>query len=105
MEGVGGSFLVDSAGGAAGIDLPKLFGPELVAEAGKRLVLLLECFESQGDEIRSIELRYAQQRLYVRVCDSLLLCVLILGNTNMALLGMAASLVARNARFHARASA
>lgn len=104
VAGVCGSFLVDAAGGAAALDLPKLFGPELVAETGKRLVRLRECFESQGDELRSIDVRYAQQRLYVRVCDSFLLGVLILGDANMALLGMAASVVARNARFCVRAN-
>lgn len=97
VEGVFGSFLIDRAGGVLGLDLPKLFGPQIVSEVGKRLIRLRESFETQGDELRSIELRYAQQRIYVRVCDSFLLGVLILGNANMALLGMAASVVARSA--------
>jgi len=97
VEGVFGSFLIDSAGGVAGIDLPKLFDPGIVGEVGKRLVRLRESFETQGDDLRSIEVRYAQQRLYVRVCDSLLLGVLILGEANMALVSMAASVVAQSA--------
>jgi len=98
VEGVFGSFLIDGAGGVLGLDLPKLFGPQIVSEVGKRLIRLRESFETQGDELRSIELGYAQQRIYVRVCDSFLLGVLILGKANMALLGMAASVVARSAR-------
>lgn len=43
-------------------------------------------------------MRYAQQRIYVRVCDSFLLGVVILGNVNMALLSMAASVVVRGSR-------
>lgn len=98
VEGVFGSFLIDSAGGVAGLDLPKLFSPQIVGEVGKRLMRLRESFETQGDELRSVELRYAQQRIYVRVCDSFLLGVLILGSANMALLGMAASVVTRQPR-------
>lgn len=98
IEGVFGSFLIDMSGGVVGLDLPKLFGPHIVGEVGKRLVRLRENFETQGDELRSLELRYAQQRVYVRVCDSFLLGVLILGNVNMALLSMAASVVLRSRR-------
>lgn len=98
IEGVFGSFLIDISGGVVGLDLPKLFGPPIVGEVGKRLVRLRESFETQGDELRSLDVRYAQQRLYVRVCDSCLLGVLILGNVNMALLSMAASVVVRGRR-------
>lgn len=98
VDGVFGSFLIDQAGGVAGLDLPKLFNPQIVGEVGKRLVRLRETFETQGDELRSLEIRYAQQRIYVRVCDSFLLGVVILGNVNMALLSMAASVVVRGSR-------
>ena len=98
IDGVFGSFLIDMSGGVLGLDLPKLFGPPIVGEVGKRLVRLRESFETQGDELRSLEVRYAQQRVYVRVCDSFLLGVLVLGNVNMALLSMATSVVLRNRR-------
>jgi hypothetical protein len=104
IEGVFGSFLIDRSGGVVGLDLPKLFGPQSVGEVGKRLVFLRENFETQGDELCSLELRYAQQRVYVRVCGSVLLGVLILGNVNIALLSMAASVVLRSRRALAPAS-
>lgn len=98
IEGVFGSFLIDMSGAIVGLDLPKLFGAPIVGEVGKRLVRLRENFETQGDELRSLEVRYAQQRVYLRVCDSFLLGVVILGNVNMALLSMATSVVVRSRR-------
>ncbi|HEY6723095.1 MAG TPA: DUF4388 domain-containing protein [Polyangiaceae bacterium] len=48
VEGVFGSFLIDRTGGVAGLDLPQLFGPQIVGEVGKRLVRLRESFETQA---------------------------------------------------------
>ncbi len=97
VDGVLGSFLLGKSGTPMALDLPKVFGAEVVQEVGTRLVRLREALESQGDGLRSLEIRYNQQRLYVRVCQSSLLGVLILGTPNMALLGMAAAVIGRRA--------
>jgi predicted regulator of Ras-like GTPase activity (Roadblock/LC7/MglB family) len=95
VEGVVGSFLVAPSGASIGVDLPQVFDADVVAEATDRLTRARDGFEARGDRLRSLELRFAQQRLYLTCIDAGFLGVLHVGPANVPLLSMATQVVLR----------
>jgi predicted regulator of Ras-like GTPase activity (Roadblock/LC7/MglB family) len=94
IEGVFGSFLVGVDGQLLASDLPKVFESDMVQEVCGRLERLRAAFETLSDDLRSLEIRYREQRLYMRVSYDSLIGILNSGS-NPTLLSMAATVVAR----------
>jgi hypothetical protein len=95
VEGVIGSFVIDSEGALAAGDLPSIFYPELFAEVGPRLLRLREGAEATGDDPQGFVMRFADYKLHIRCFPAGLLCVLSEPKVNAAALRLALTLVAR----------
>jgi hypothetical protein len=97
VEGVIGSFILSESGGLVATDLPATFDAAAFAEAGPRIVRLVDLGGSTGEETRFFVIRFAEYKLYVRVMRGAFLGVLLTLETNMPALRAATGVVARRA--------
>ena len=95
VDGVFGSFVVTKTGALAGRDLSVVFEDCVLAEAGPRLVRLQDTLCAAGQTLDSCVMRFADHKLYVRVLQNGLLCVLTSHQANASALKMAVTLTAR----------
>ena len=95
VQGVYGSFVVSSNGALVARDLPTIFDGDLFAEVGPRITRLYETLGSEGDELESCMLRYAEHKVYLRRMAWGIIGVLSTVAVNMPALRMVANLVIR----------
>ena len=101
VDDVRGSFLLNGGGLLVARDLPTLFRAELFADVGPRLLRLRETLESDGDDLSTLTLRFAEHKLHLRTVGALLLGVITGAKVNGPALRMAINLVARRVAAHA----
>lgn len=92
---VEGSFLLGARGELVARDLPAVFHDEVFGEVGPRLARLRETLESDGDDLSSLTLRFAEHKLHLRSVGALMLGVVTGARVNGPALRMAINLVAR----------
>jgi predicted regulator of Ras-like GTPase activity (Roadblock/LC7/MglB family) len=95
VDDVHGSFLLSGGGQLIARDLPPLFHTDIFSEIGPRLVRLRETLESNGDDVSSLTLRFAEHKLHLRTVGAFLLGVVTSAKVNGPALRMAINLVAR----------
>lgn len=95
VGGVAGSFLFTSKGHLFAREMHSMFDDAALSEAAERLTRLRDTFAAVGDHLELAVIRYQDHRLYLKVLEGGMLCILADGAVNMAALRMAANLVAR----------
>jgi predicted regulator of Ras-like GTPase activity (Roadblock/LC7/MglB family) len=95
VAGVTGSFVFHSDGRLVGRDIHAMFDDGALVEAAERLARLRETFAAVGDELDTAVIRFQDYKLYVKVLDGAMLCILADQAVNMPALRMAANLVSR----------
>lgn len=95
VSGIAGSFVFTTTGKVFAREMHPMFDDEALDEAAERLTRLRDTFAAVGDHLELAVIRYHDHRLYLKVLDMGMLCILADGVVNMAALRMAASLVAR----------
>jgi predicted regulator of Ras-like GTPase activity (Roadblock/LC7/MglB family) len=101
VDEVQGSFLLAGGGELVARDLPAVFHSEIFGEIGPRLVRLRETLESNGGDLASLTLRFAEHKLHIRAVGALLLGVVTSAKVNGPALRMAINLVTRRVAGHA----
>src|SRR5688572_18621650 len=101
VDCVHGSFLLNWEGTLLARDLPTVFRDELFADVGPRLARLRETLESNGDDIKSLVLRFTEHTLHLRPVGPSLLCVITSAQVNGPALRMATNLVAKHVEMEA----
>jgi predicted regulator of Ras-like GTPase activity (Roadblock/LC7/MglB family) len=101
VDDVHGSFLIGRDGGLLAKDLPTVFTDELFADVGPRLVRLRETLESNGEDVKSLVLRFTEHKLHLRPVGPSLLCVITGSRVNGPALRMATNLVAKHVEMEA----
>jgi hypothetical protein len=95
MDSVYGSVVFSAAGAPIARDLPTSFDHDLLYSVGKRISLMFEAFQVEGEELDGCVLRYAEHRLHLRRASWGLLMVVTGGQVNTPALRMAINLVLR----------
>jgi predicted regulator of Ras-like GTPase activity (Roadblock/LC7/MglB family) len=95
VEGVLGGFVIDSSGQLIGTNLPTAFDANVFAEAGPRIVRLVEASAALASGLKSCVLRFAEHKLYVKEIKGAFLGVLLGVNASVPALKVAVNLVAR----------
>jgi predicted regulator of Ras-like GTPase activity (Roadblock/LC7/MglB family) len=95
VDGVYGSFVIASSGALISRDLPTAFDNELFSEVGPRVTRLYETFASNGEELESVMLRYADHKLYLRKMTWGLIGIICGVAVNLPALRMVGNLVVR----------
>lgn len=95
VEGVLGSFLIDSDGGVLARDIPVLFDPEALAMASVHLARLRSALESAGSAFESCVTRFGPHVLLLRAAREHTLVVLCPRGTNLPAVQMSSTLIAR----------
>jgi hypothetical protein len=95
VDGVYGSFVLAEGGAPIGLDLPDGYDHALLAEVGPRVSRMFEAFGSEGRDVQTFMLRYAEYKLFVRQMTWGLVGVLVSSTVNLAALKLAVSLVVR----------
>jgi predicted regulator of Ras-like GTPase activity (Roadblock/LC7/MglB family) len=98
---VHGSFLIGRDGALLARDLPAAFRDELFADVGPRLVRLRETLESNGEDVKSLVLRFTEHKLHLRPVGPSLLCIITSARVNGPALRMATNLVAKHVEMEA----
>jgi predicted regulator of Ras-like GTPase activity (Roadblock/LC7/MglB family) len=101
VDDVHGSFLIGGDGSLLARDLPEVFRDELFSEVGPRLVRLRETLESNGEDVKSLVLRFTEHKLYLRPVGASLLCIITGARVNGPALRMATNLVAKHVEMEA----
>lgn len=101
VDEVQGSFLLGAGGELVARDLPSMFHSEIFGEIGPRLVRLRETLESNGGQLGTLTLRFAEHKLHLRTVNALLLGVVTSAKVNGPALRMAINLVTRRVSAHA----
>ena len=95
VEGVHGSFVLAESGSLVDRDLPEGYDEALFADVGPRVARMFETFASEGKDMESFMLRYAEHRLFVRQMTWGLVGVMVASTVNLPALRMAVNLVVR----------
>ncbi len=95
VEGVHGSFVLAESGALVDRDLPEGYDEALFADVGPRIARMFETFASEGKDMESFMLRYAEHRLFVRQMTWGLVGVMVASTVNLPALRTAVSLVVR----------
>jgi len=95
VQGIEGSFIIGDSGALLSKELPAIFNDSLFSELGARINRLKESFLSNGDEVESGLLKYADHRLYLRSVVKGTLGIITSANVNMPALRMAVNLALR----------
>jgi predicted regulator of Ras-like GTPase activity (Roadblock/LC7/MglB family) len=101
VDDVHGSFLIGGDGSLLARDLAAVFRDQLFAEVGPRLVRLRETLESNGEDVKSLVLRFTEHKLHLRPVGPSLLCIITGSKVNAPALRMATNLVARHVEMDA----
>jgi predicted regulator of Ras-like GTPase activity (Roadblock/LC7/MglB family) len=96
VDNVHGSFLIGNDGSLLARDLASVFRDQLIADVGPRLVRLRETLESNGEDVKSLVLRFTDHKLHLRPVGASLLCIITGARVNDPALRMATSLVAKH---------
>ncbi len=94
IEGVYGSFVVDSTGTLTLRDLPTVIDNAGLREAGPRIARLWAAFP-EDDPPDYVLLEFAAHQVFIKKFDAGSLCIFVPPNVNRLALRMAASFVAR----------
>jgi hypothetical protein len=94
IDGVYGSFVVDSSGGLTLRDLPAVIDNASLREAGPRIARLWGAFPDD-DAPEYVLLEFSSHQVFIRKFDAGSLCVFVPPTVNRLALKMAASFVAR----------
>jgi predicted regulator of Ras-like GTPase activity (Roadblock/LC7/MglB family) len=105
VDDVHGSFLLDRVGTLLARDLPAVFRDELLADVGPRLARLRQTLESNGEDVKSLVLRFTEHKLHLRPVGKSLLCVITGSEVNAPALRMATNLVAKHVEMEAETPA
>lgn len=95
VEGVHGSFVLAESGSLVDRDLPEGYDEALFADVGPRIARMFETFASDGKDMESFMLRYAEHKLFVRQMTWGLVGVMVASTVNLPALRMAVNLVVR----------
>jgi predicted regulator of Ras-like GTPase activity (Roadblock/LC7/MglB family) len=101
VDDVHGSFVVAGNGGLLARDLPAVFPNDLFADVGPRLMRLRETLQTDGEDMKSLVLRFSDHKLYLRPVGASLLCVITGAGVNGPALRMATNLVAKHVAMEA----
>jgi predicted regulator of Ras-like GTPase activity (Roadblock/LC7/MglB family) len=96
VDDVHGSFVIAENGGLLARDLPNVFRDELFVDVGPRLMRLRETLQTNGEDVRSLVLRFSEHKLHLRPVGASLLCVITGSSVNGPALRMATNLVAKH---------
>jgi hypothetical protein len=94
IEGVYGSFVVDSSGGLTLRDLPAVIDNAALREAGPRIARLWGAFPEE-DPPEYVLLEFVSHQVFIKKFESGSLCVFVPPNVNRLALKMAANFVGR----------
>lgn len=94
IEGVYGSFVVDSSGGLTLRDLPAVIDNAALREAGPRIARLWGAFP-EDDPPEYVLLEFVSHQVFIKKFESGSLCVFVPPNVNRLALKMAANFVGR----------
>lgn len=95
VEGVLGGFVIDASGQLIATNLPVAFDASVFAEAGPRIVRLVEASASLTSGLKSCVLRFSEHKLYVKELKGAFLGVLLGVNASVPALKVAANLASR----------
>jgi predicted regulator of Ras-like GTPase activity (Roadblock/LC7/MglB family) len=95
VAGITGSFVFTSGGQLVAREIHAMFDDAALGDAAERLSRLSNTFASVGDELELAVIRFQDHKLYLKVLNGGMLCILADGVVNMAALRMAANLVGR----------
>jgi predicted regulator of Ras-like GTPase activity (Roadblock/LC7/MglB family) len=96
VGGVIGGFVLTDSGALVGTNLPSAFDAQVFADAGTRIVRLLEASSQIGGGMpQSCVFRFAEHKLYVRESAGAFLGVICAAQVNLPALKVAANLLAR----------
>ena len=95
VDGVIGSFVITDAGALLGSNLPAVFDEELFAEAGPRIVRLVEASAAISEGFRACVLRFAEHKLFVRQVEGAFLGVMLTATGSVPALKIATNLLAK----------
>ena len=95
VAGITGSFVFTNDGQLVAREIHAMFDDAALGDAAERLSRLSDTFASVGDELELAVIRYQDHKLYLKVLNGGMLCILAEGVVNMAALRMAANLVGR----------
>ncbi len=95
VEGVHGSFVLTESGAPVDLDLPEGYDQALLADVGPRIARMFETFASEGKDMDSVMIRYADYKLFIRQMTWGLVGVMVSSTVNLPALRTAVSLVVR----------
>jgi predicted regulator of Ras-like GTPase activity (Roadblock/LC7/MglB family) len=95
VAGITGSFVFRADGRLLARDIHAMFDDVALVEAAERLARLRETFAAVGDDLDTAVIRFQDHKLYVKVLNGGLLCILADEGVNMPALRMAANVVSR----------
>jgi predicted regulator of Ras-like GTPase activity (Roadblock/LC7/MglB family) len=95
VDGVLGSFVIDTGGELIDTNLPAAFDAGVFSEAGPRIVRLVEASGVLAIGLKSCVLRFAEHKLFVKELNGAFLGVLLGMNASVPALKVAANLAAR----------
>lgn len=104
VDDVHGSFLIGNDGSLLARDLPTVFRDQLFADVGPRLVRLRETLESEGEDVKSIVLRFSEHKLHLRPVGASLLCIITGERVNVPALRMATNLATKHVEMEGRST-
>ena len=95
VGGIAGSFVFTNDGQLFAREMHPMFDNAALSEAAERLTRLRDTFAAVGDNLELAVIRYQDHKLYLKVLQGGMLCILADGVVNMAAMRMAANLVGR----------
>ena len=95
IEGVYGSFVINTAGAPAARDLPSVFDNSTLLESGGRIVRLWEVVSEESSPEYAL-LEFSEYSLFVRALAGGCLCVIVPPTVNLLALRVASRWVAKN---------
>ncbi|HEV8246665.1 MAG TPA: roadblock/LC7 domain-containing protein [Polyangiaceae bacterium] len=95
VDGVLGSFVLDSEGSLLARDLSQVFDSELLCDVGPRIRRMADGLAESGEVPGSVLLHFKDHKLWLRTIESYMLCVLGVPQVNRPALRMALTLVSR----------
>lgn len=95
VEGVHGSFVLTEGGSPVDLDMPEGYDEVLLADVGPRIARMFETFASEGKDIETFMVRFAEHKLFVRQMTWGIVGVMVSSTVNLPALRMAVNLVVR----------
>lgn len=95
IDGVYGSFVLNSAGAPTARDLPAVFDDATLSETGSRIVRLCEAVSESGPP-EYVLLEFSEYSLFLRPIGGSCLCVVVPSNVNVLALRFASKWAARH---------